>query len=249
MYCKKSTRIKLAFALFFLSFISYAQLAVIYDKDGYVNVRQGETVKSKIIEKIVEGQVFYISSYEDSAPKKEWLKAWITVNPDPKIKDFLRYKNVNEEGYIHKSRICYLDGLKKLNLVNESLNKSSFKKSNLQVDVEIKPFDKTKHVISRIKDGGYTIDNTSDYWGFSNSIPRNEFKAIKIIQNSNIYIFPKEALAHLYDLNVEFASLFLGKNDELYLNVSGGDGSESYEIVWCLKNNKIFSMTVMQTIP
>ncbi|OXA88335.1 hypothetical protein [Flavobacterium hercynium] len=249
MYSKNFSSVVLTFTLFLLSFISHAQLAVIYDKDGYVNVRQGETVKSKVIEKIIEGQVFFISLYEDPEPKGEWLKVWLPVNPDPKIKEFLRYKSINEEGFIHKSRILYLNELKKLNLLNQNANKSTLKKDNLQVDVEIKAFDKTKHTISRIKDGGYIIDNKSDFWGFSNSIPRNEFKSIKIIQNNNTYNFPKEALAHLYDLNVEFTSLFLGKNGELYLIVSGGDGSESYEIIWCLKNNRIFSMTVMQTIP
>lgn len=236
----------LALNLFFVSAMSNAQLSIVYDKDGFVNLRQKPNVKGKII----EGQVFSISPfYDESTPKSDWVKVWLPINPDLKVKDFIKYKDINEDGYIHKSRILSLDELKDLKIINENSKKVSFKNNNLQVYIETKIFDKTQHKISKSKAAEIVIDNDLHVWGFQNQIPKIELKTIKFVKDGKTYIFPKEAIFGLYELDLELTKLYLGQKEEIYLVMSGADGSESYEAIWCLKDNKIFSLTLMQIIP
>lgn len=246
MYSKNKMMIKriLLLSLLFLSLISNAQLAIIYDKDGFVNLREKPNKTSKIIGKIIEGQVFCVSPFNDENPNKDWVQIWLPTEPDLNNKTFIKYTNIQEGGYIHKSRLFYLSGLKQYNFKNKKTGGVYLENDHFQVYVETKSFKKEKHIISKNKEGGFYIDK-EPYWGFLDMMPKIELEFIKF----NSYNFPKQAIFGLYELNLESAVLFKGKNDELYLNMSGADGSDSYEIIWCLKNNKIFSMTVMQTIP
>lgn len=239
----------LALNLFFVSIISSAQLSIVYDKDGFVNLREKPSIKSKIIGKIIEGQVFSISPFDDESPNSEWVKVWLPINPDPKINDFIKYKDINEDGYIHRSRIVSLEELIELKIVDNNPKKVSLKNDHLQVTIETKAFEKSQHNISKNKEGTMSIDDDSHYWGFKDQIPKSEIKSIKIINDGINYNFPKTSIFGLYELNLEFTKVHIGQSNEIYLEMSGADGSESYEVVWCLKNNKIFSMTVMQIIP
>ncbi|KIA99492.1 hypothetical protein OA93_04820 [Flavobacterium sp. KMS] len=245
----KIIKLLLILNLFFISSITKAQLAIVYDKDGYVNVREKPDLKSKITGKIIEGQVFCINTFDDERNNPEWLKIWYPINPDSKIKDFTKFRDIKEDGYIHKSRVFYLENLKEISFKNESSKKISVKNDTLQIYIESKPFEKEKHQIIKDNGGGLIIDKDAFYWGFLGQIPRNELKAIKVVTNNSSYSFPKEAISGLYELNLEFTKLYIGNKNEIYINLSGADGSDSYEVVWCLKNNKIYSMTIMQIIP
>jgi hypothetical protein len=245
----KIIKLLLILNLLFISSSTKAQLAIVYDKDGYVNVREKPGLKSKITGKIIEGQVFCINPFDDESVDAEWLKIWYPMNPDSKIKNFIKYKDIKEDGYIHKSRVSYLDNLKKLTFKNENSNKISFKDNNLKIYIESKPIDKNNHQIAKDSDGGLIIDKGLHYWGFLGQIPRNELKEIKVVSKGISYTFPKEAISGLYELNLELSGLYIGDKNEIYINLSGADGSDSYEVVWCLKNDKIYSMTTMQVIP
>jgi len=245
----KTIKAILILNLFFAGLISNAQISVVYDNDGFVNVREKPSVKSKITGKIIEGQAFCISPFDDENGDKEWAKVWYPINPDPKNKDFIRYKDIKEEGFVHKSRILEVEKLEGFSFRTDNPKKISLKTDHLQINIEIQSFEKANHQVARKKDGGFSIDRNPDYWGLQGEIPKNEVKNIKIATGNNSYVFPKNAFMGIYDLNLEFTKLYIGKKDELYLKMSGGDGSDSYEIIWCLKNHKIFSMTVMQIIP
>lgn len=235
--------------LFFIFTDVYSQLAVIYDKDGYTNVRENASLKSKIIGKIFEGQVFAISPFNDENKNEEWVKVWFPEKQDSLIKNFIKSERTNENGYIHKSRIAYLSEMDQLKQKKYSDQKVSFDNNKLQIIVETKKFIKSEHKIQKLSDGNLKIDNRIKVWGFYGQIPRNQIQSIKLKTLNSIYIFPKEAISHLYEIILPYTQVFNGKKGDVYIAMSAGDGSDSYEIAWCVKNNEIYSMTVMQTIP
>ncbi|WP_026977764.1 hypothetical protein [Flavobacterium tegetincola] len=88
-----------------------------------------------------------------------------------------------------------------------------------------------------------------EQWGRYGVIPINEIKSVSVKTKAGVYYFPKNAFSKLYEINLDQTEVYIGKQKEIYLAVSGADGSDSYDAIWCLKNGKLFSMTVMQTIP
>ena len=39
--------------------------------------------------------------------------------------------------------------------------------------------------------------------------------------------------------------IYKGRKKEIFITAAG---AENYEVAWCIKNNKVFMMTVVQTI-
>jgi hypothetical protein len=86
----------LAFVVGSLSSFGQERLAIIQDKDGFVNVRASGDINSEIVGKISEGELF---SYIEA--KTEWF----TVSKPTYRKPV--------EGFVHRSRIQPLDELSK----------------------------------------------------------------------------------------------------------------------------------------
>lgn len=50
-------------------------------------------------------------------------------------------------------------------------------------------------------------------------------------------------------VNALITKVYRGKKGEYYIVFNAGDGADGYNIIYCLKNNKIFSMTITSTLP
>lgn len=245
---KKLIQTNLILILFFLSFTANAQLSTAYDEDGYTNIRQTPSVKSKIIGKILEGQVFKINYFfEEENKNTEWVKIEFPINPDPKINDYIKCLGTNEEGFIHRSRIRNLEDLKQFKVNKINSYKVELKESGFTVVIETKPFNKSTHKIKHFNNRT-TIDNEIP-WGYFEHFETTEIKSISVKKDSVTYIFPKNSFSNLYHISTEFAQVAIGNKNEIYITIIGGDGSDTYNAIWCIKNNKIFSMTVVNAVP
>lgn len=203
---------------------SHAQLITIYDNDGYTNVRKTASLKSTVIGIVKEGQVFSVSPFDDENGNQEWSNVWFQKKTIDKNLHYLKSESVTSSGYVHKSRIAYLRELPEVKPVQVSPNKLVFKNNLSEITFDVKPFQQSK-------DGNMEVNN------------------IIIKSSSGIYTIPKGALAGLRDIHIEQVKLFQGKKREIYITATGADGSDTYQVAWCIKNNKLYAMTVMQTIP
>ena len=203
---------------------SHAQLITIYDNDGYTNVRKTASLKSTVIGRVKEGQVFSVSPFDDEKGNQEWSNVWFQKKPVDKNLHYLKSESVTSSGYVHKSRITYLSELPEVKPVQVSPNRLVFKDKLLEITFEVKPSQQSK-------DGNMEVNN------------------ISIKSSSGIYTLQKGALAGLRDIHIEQVKVYQGKKMEKYITATGADGSDSYEVAWCIKDNKLYSMTVMQTIP
>lgn len=110
--------------LFSLNVIGNEQLGKINDPDGYTNVRENPTTKSKILFKILDTEYFY---YESSD-----------------ISNWCRVTNMNgDSGFMHQSRI---EGLSEF-----TINGKTYKSNESKLKVRIKKIGNTKIKISQIK--------------------------------------------------------------------------------------------------
>ncbi|MEO5911329.1 MAG: hypothetical protein ABIP95_10600 [Pelobium sp.] len=219
-------------------------LAIIYDKDGYTNVRQSASLKSPIIGKIKEGQVFCISPFNDDFKNKDWFAVWFPIKPKHDIKDFIKSEDTKQDGFVHRSRITFLVDLKEIGAEQLSDDKFIFKAQEFELSIATKAYQKKPGTL-----GDLAMKTDPAQWGSYGVTPRNEFKSISVKTKAGVYYFPKNAFSKLYEINLDQTHVYIGKQKEIYLAVSGADGSDSYDAIWCLKTGKLFSMTVMQTIP
>ena len=245
-------KIKLTF-VFFISLCStvcqaqfITPFAIINDKDGFVNVRESDNVKSKIEGKLYNNQVFEVADHlSDASESSDW--AYI-IYPDVKHK--INSSNKIEEalyGYIHKSRIQYLNKLPKLKKKILSADHAEFKSEDISISIKTGKFIPKEHQIKK-KDGFvYKIDN-QDPWGIDGLIPENlsELKSIEINIKEKVFTFPKENLIGIFSVNFKNTEIYIGTDKILYLTMSNSDGAGSYNIVWTINNNTITSQFIFR---
>lgn len=220
------------------------ELAVIYDKDGYTNVRKSASAKAPIIGTIKEGQVFCISPFNDDFKNKDWFAVWFPIKQKTDIKDFIKSDDTKQGGFVNRSRITFLADLNEVAAEQVYEEKFIFKNQEFELSIETKAYQQKQGAL-----GNNAMEKDPDQWGSYGITPKNEIKSVSVKSKSGLYYFPKNAFSKLYDINIDQTKVYVGKKKEIYLAVSGADGSYSYNAMWCLKNNKLFSMTVMQTIP
>ena len=104
-----------------------AEPGVINDVDGYTNVRERGDSKSKVIGKLVDGQVF---DFNFLSIKDRWAQVSFVKNG----------KRVR--GFMHGSRILALDSLKKA------------EKGRVKVEYTMKDFNVGEYRVSMSKEGG-----------------------------------------------------------------------------------------------
>ena len=226
-------------SILLINLIAKAQLAIVYDTDGYSNVRKSASLKSTVIGKISENQVFCISPF-DEEKNKEWINVWYQPKPDLKFKHFIRFDETPMSGFVHKSRVIFLEQLQELTPIVSDSTKFTFKNSSIEIFFEVQPYPKGAKPSLKID---------RSIWGVYGNNAKKEIKSISLKTAKGIYYLLNEAIDKLYEINIEQTKVYLGKKHEFYITTTGADGADSYQIAWCIKNEKLHSMTVTQTIP
>ena len=124
---------------FLLSTNAFAQgpfgdYAVVKDKDGYVNIRAKESVKSKIVGTLPNNTLVYtlFDTTEDETGEEIFFN-WIAV----------------DKGYVHKSRLKMIGEFPSIGKGKEQGNSITIAGKGISVTLTKQPFDKTKHKITR----------------------------------------------------------------------------------------------------
>lgn len=218
---KKVVLVSLLFVVCSISL--WAQLARIEDKDGYVNIRSKPDASSPVLEKAIVSDVFYCFERE-----KEWYPV------------YLERTGNTIDGYIHKSRVKFIDTFDSLSVREIKTNKIVFQKDSIRVEMITKPFLKSAHAIQY--DKTHRVVTTIDHkpiWGTDGNLPTVAYHQIRIkIGNKQVEV-PDKELANLFEPNFDFTKVNYDKqSDLLYMSSVNSDGAGGYVVVWVIKEGK-----------
>ena len=209
-------------SFFLLTTNSFAQgpfgdYAVVKDKDGYVNIRAKENVKSKIVGTLPNNTLVYGFFDKEFNPTN-----WIEV----------------DKGYVHQSRLKKIFDFRAIEGKVQG-NSVVYDDKDVKVTITKQKFDKTKHKITKKKHKEYSeyiIDGKSAQ-GLDGDLflPEDHYKSIIVTINGKNVSIPKSAYDDLYEVAMytdNNAVYYDKEEDTIYIIAHNGSGAFSYEVCW-----------------
>ncbi len=160
----------------------FGDYAVVKDKDGYVNIRAKENVKSKIVGTLPNNTLVYGFFDKEYNPTN-----WIEV----------------DKGYVHQSRLKKIFDFRAIEGKVQG-NSVVYDDKDVKVTITKQKFDKTKHKITKKKHKEYSeyiIDGKSAQ-GLDGGLflPEDHYKSITVTINGKNVSIPKSAYDDLYQV-------------------------------------------------
>ena len=211
--------------LVFLFFCQFAfvraqeeAFAVINDKDGYVNVREGKSAQSKVLKRLNNKTIVFVYNY-DKATDGNWIYT-------------------DEEGYIYNDRVKWIH---KFPIIAKGIAKGNtivFEGKEIQVVLTSGKFDKSKHSFKYFKDsstGIEVIDDPALLYGNDGKMPTTEYRSIVINIHGKQVSLPKDAYSDLYEPTflTDHNSVYYDKeSDILYIVANNNYADRPYKVCW-----------------
>ncbi len=192
--------------------------AVINDKDGYVNVREGKSAQSKVLKKLNNKTIVFVYNY-DKATDGNWIYT-------------------DEEGYIYNDRVKWIH---KFPIIAKGIAKGNtivFEGKEIQVVLTSGKFDKSKHSFKYFKDsstGIEVIDDPALLYGNDGKMPTTEYRSIVINIHGKQVSLPKDAYSDLYEPTflTDHNSVYYDKeSDILYIVANNNYADRPYKVCW-----------------
>ena len=198
----------------------FGDYAVVKDKDGYVNIRAKENVKSKIVGTLPNNTLVYalFDTTEDETGEEIFFN-WIAV----------------DKGYVHKSRLKKIFDFRAIEGKVQG-NSVVYDDKDVKVTITKQKFDKTKHKIIIKKHKYYEeliIDGKIPQGAAF--IPENHYKSIIVTMKGKDVPIPKSAYDDLYEIGIWDTNNFAyydKEDDVLYIIAHNGNGAFSYKVCW-----------------
>ena len=188
--------------------------AVVKDKDGYVNIRAKENVKSKIVGTLPNNTLVYGFFDKEYNPTN-----WIEV----------------DKGYVHQSRLKKIFDFRAIEGKVQG-NSVIFDDKDVKVTITKQKFDKTKHKITKKGQGSYEqliIDGKEIIYGESGSLTQDHYKSITVTMKGKNVPIPKSAYDDLYQIFYFSSSVYYDKEAEaLYILAHNSENASAYEVCW-----------------
>ena len=203
-----------------ISDIVFAQeeaFAVINDKDGYVNVREGKSAQSKVLKKLNNKTIVFVYNY-DKATDSNWIYT-------------------DEEGYIYNDRVKWIH---KFPIIAKGIAKGNtivFEGKEIQVVLTSGKFDKSKHSFEYFKDSPTGIEVIDDElpYGTDGKMPTTEYRSIEVNIHGKRVSLPKDAYSDLYEPTflTDHNSVYYDKeSDILYIVANNNYAERPYKVCW-----------------
>ena len=202
----------------------FGDYAVVKDKDGYVNIRAKENVKSKIVGTLPNNTLVYtFFDTTDDETGEEIFFNWIAV----------------DKGYVHKSRLKMIGEFPSIGKGKEQGNSITIAGKGISVTLTQQKFDKTKHKITKKKHKEYSeyIIDGKRAQGLDGDLflPEDHYKSIIVTINGKNVSIPKSAYDDLYEVAMytdNNAVYYDKEEDTIYIIAHNGSGAFSYEVCW-----------------
>ena len=196
----------------------FGDYAVVKDKDGYVNIRAKESVKSKIVGTLPANTLVNVYFLEDEPTPPNWIAV--------------------DKGYVHKSRLKMISEFPSIGKgkEKETENSITIAEKGISVTLTRQLFDKTKHKITKKDLGGYEeliIDGKRAQG--ADFIPEDHYKSIIVTINGKNVSIPKSAYDDLYEVAMytdNNAVYYDKEEDTIYIIAHNGSGAYAYEVCW-----------------
>lgn len=198
--------------------VASSQFGIIYDKDGFCNVRSSAGKGSNIIDTLDNGHIVYCFTNNTN---------WTDI-------DYSK-NNKGLHGQIYKDRIIFISSHLKIPVSAKSNSTIIFKKDSIKIVLTEQKFDKSKHKFSYYKDARNQIEliDNKKYWGSDGGIPTREYKSIEVTIGQRKIVLPKNAFENLYEQNLYDTKVNYDKtNDILYIQSMNSDGAGGYVVIW-----------------
>lgn len=204
---------------------SFCSFAKIVDKDGYVNVREKGSAGSKIIGTLKSGEDVFI--FEDLGTD------WLSIS-------FISESKKELSGYIHRSRIKYINTLEPIPNVNydDSHADFLFKDISVQIKTDLFDIDANKKYFSKDKDGfdkykGKFMMGTDGF----RADAKTKYRYIIATTGKQTVKIPQTEIEDLFNANNQYTACYYDKEDNsLYIHLSNSDGAGSYVVLFTIQN-------------
>ena len=192
----------------------FGDYAVVKDKDGYVNIRAKENVKSKIVGTLPNNTLVYGFFDKEFNPTN-----WIEV----------------DKGYVHQSRLKKIFDFRAIEGKVQG-NSVIFDDKDVKVTITKQKFDKTKHKITKKGQGSYEqliIDGKEIIYGWDGSLAQDHYKSITVTMKGKNVPIPKSAYDDLYEIFYFSSSIYYDEEAEaLYIFAHNSEASFVYQVCW-----------------
>ena len=200
--------------------------AVVKDKDGYVNIRAKESVKSKIVGTLPNNTLVYGFFDKEFNPTN-----WIEV----------------DKGYVHQSRLKKIFDFRAIEGKVQG-NSVIFDDKDVKVTITKQKFDKTKHKITKKGQGSYEqliIDGKEIIYGWDGSLAQDHYKSITVTMKDKNVPIPKSAYDDLYQIFYFNRFIFYDEEAEaLYIFANNSDASWAYLVCWQIVKDKYITRII-----
>ena len=208
----------------------FGDYAVVKDKDGYVNIRAKENVKSKIVGTLPNNTLVYGFFDKEYNPTN-----WIEVG----------------KGYVHQSRLKRIFDFRAIEGKVQG-NSLVFDDKDVKVTITKQKFDKTKHKITKKEHDGWTeliIDGKKIYgieiYGGDDSLPQDHYKSITVTMKGKNVPIPKSAYDDLYQIFYFNRLIYYDEEAEaLYIFANNGDAGLAYQVCWQIVKDKYITRII-----
>ena len=209
----------------------FGDYAVVKDKDGYVNIRAKESVKSKIVGTLPNNTLVYGFFDKEYNPTN-----WIEVN----------------KGYVHQSRLKKISDFRTIEGKVQG-NSVIFDDKDVKVTITKQKFDKTKHKITKKGQGSYEqliIDGKEIIYGESGSLTQDHYKSITVTMKGKNVPIPKSAYDDLHGILYDrYLNRFIYYDEEaeaLYIYAVNGEAGLAYQVCWQIVKDKYITRIIEQ---
>ena len=224
------------FIVLLYSHLSFPQLAVIRDQDGFANIRDAATSNSKIVDTLSNERVVFC--FED-ATEGNWLPI-----------DYIR-NGKNRSGYIHRSRLAFIDDMEEFQASIQNDSSFTAKLDSINFTIKTKQFTQRGRLLKYFKtDEGHTylrsIDNKFP-WGTDGNIPKKEYKLIEIKYGNKFLRIDKPHWSDLFEPNLDMTSAHFDKQTrKVYLYAFNSDGAGGYLVLWIFKDAQLLKREIFR---
>ena len=209
----------------------FGDYAVVKDKDGYVNIRAKENVKSKIVGTLPNNTLVYGFFDKEYNPTN-----WIEV----------------DKGYVHQSRLKKISDFRAIEVKVQG-NSIIFDDKEVKVTITKQKFDKTKHKITKKGQGSYEqliIDGKEIIYGWDGSLAQDHYKSITVTMKGKNVPIPKSAYDDLHGILYDrYLNRFIYYDEEaeaLYIYAVNGEAGLAYQVCWQIVKDKYITRIIGQ---
>ena len=214
---------------------TFGQFGIISDKDGFVNVRNSPNISNNIIDTLTNGQIVFCLEAEG-----EWR---------PTDYDLSRQ---NKSGYIHNSRVKFIEEFDKISYDKLTDSTITFKKDSIKLIITKTKFNPKNNKLQYHK--GDTSKNEMSWlekingkeiWGTDGNVPKHQYGQITLTFGKDKINLPVD---NLFEPNLDYTTVNIdSKNRTIYITAMNSDGAGGYAVLWIIENG-IFKQRIT-TIP